>query len=184
MSPLRTARRLPRRPSRRRLTARPCPRPFRPFAGPLALTTSPRAAPPRVACGPWAATCAADSAGRFIMVLGGPSPSLLPTTTWIWSGSERATAYPMTRMPPWLRPKGLMRLPRVQARRWLPFLRWRSFRPCRRPRPTFCHPCQRGCFVCRRWKQRRGCCSSPCRCLSLCRMVILSMCMFSAAAKA
>jgi hypothetical protein len=61
------------------------------------MTTSPRAAPPRVACGPWAATCAADSAGRCIMVLGGPSPSLLPTTTWIWSGSARATAYLMTR---------------------------------------------------------------------------------------
>jgi hypothetical protein len=29
----------------------------------------------------------------------------------------------------------LMRLPRVQARRWLPFLRWRSFRLCCRPRP-------------------------------------------------
>ena len=130
MSSLRTARRLPGWPSRRRLTTRPCPRPFRPFAGPLALTTSPRAAPPRVACGPWAATCAADSAGCCIMVLGGPSPSLLLTTTWIWSRSARATAYPMTRMPPWPRPKGLMRLPRVQARRWLPFLRWRSFRPC------------------------------------------------------
>jgi hypothetical protein len=45
-------------------------------------------------------------------------------------------------------------------------------------------PCQRGCFVCRRWKRRRGCCSSPCRCLSLCKMVILSMCMFSVAAEA
>jgi hypothetical protein len=100
MSPLRTARRLPGRPSRRRLTARPCPRPFRPFSGPLALTTSPQAAPSRVACGPWAATCAADSAGHCITVLGGPSSSSLPTTTWIWSGSARATAYPMTRMPP------------------------------------------------------------------------------------
>jgi hypothetical protein len=135
MSPLRTARRLPRRPSRRRLTTRPYPRPFRPFAGPLALTTSPRAAPPRVDCGPWAATCAADSTGCCITVLGGPSPSSLPTTTWIWSGSARATAYPMTRMLPWPRPKGLMRLPRVQARHWLPFLRWRSFCLCHRPRP-------------------------------------------------
>jgi hypothetical protein len=45
-------------------------------------------------------------------------------------------------------------------------------------------PCQRGCFVCRRWKRHRGCCSSPCRCLSLCRMVILSMCMFSAVGEA
>jgi hypothetical protein len=35
----------------------------------------------------------------------------------IWSGSARATAYPMKRRPPWPRPKGLMRLPRVQARR-------------------------------------------------------------------
>jgi hypothetical protein len=41
----------------------------------------------------------------------------------------------MTRPPPWPRSKGLMRLPRALAWRWLPFLRWRSFRPCHRPRP-------------------------------------------------
>jgi hypothetical protein len=81
-----------------------------------------------------AAMCAGDSAGRCITVFGGPSPSSLPTITWIWSGSARATAYLLTRMPPWPRPKGLMRLPRVQAWRWLPFLRWRSFRPCHCPR--------------------------------------------------
>jgi hypothetical protein len=32
--------------------------------------------------------------------LGGPSPSSLPTTTWIWSGSARGTAYPTKRRPP------------------------------------------------------------------------------------
>jgi hypothetical protein len=37
----------------------------------------------RVACGPWAATCAVDSARRCITALGGPSPCSLPTTTWI-----------------------------------------------------------------------------------------------------
>jgi hypothetical protein len=35
-------------------------------------------------------------------------------------------------------------------------------------RSLACHDC----FVCRRWKQRRGCCSSPCRRLNLCRMII------------
>jgi hypothetical protein len=105
------------------------------FCRTLGLDDVPSGSSPRVTCGPWAATCVADSTGRCITVLGGPSPSSLPTMTWIWSGSARATAYPMTRMPPWPRPKGLMRLPRVQARHWLPFLRWRSFRPCRRPRP-------------------------------------------------
>jgi hypothetical protein len=34
------------------------------FARPLASTTSPRVAPPRVICGPWAAMCATDSAGE------------------------------------------------------------------------------------------------------------------------
>jgi hypothetical protein len=82
----------------------------------LGLDDVPSGSSPRVAYGPWAVMCAADSAGRCITVLGGPSPSSLPTTTWIWSGSARATAYLMTRMLPWPRPKGLMRLPRVQAR--------------------------------------------------------------------
>jgi hypothetical protein len=50
-------------------------------------------APPRVICGPWAAMCAADSAGRCTTALGGPSPCSLPTTTWIWSGSARGIAY-------------------------------------------------------------------------------------------
>jgi hypothetical protein len=104
------------------------------FCRSFGLDDVPSDSSPRVARGPWAAMCAADFAGRCITVLGGPSPSSLPTTMWIWSGSARATAYPMTRMPPWPRPKGLMRLPRVQAWRWLPFLRWRSFRPCRHPR--------------------------------------------------
>jgi hypothetical protein len=39
--------------------------------------------PPRVACGPWAAMCAADSTGRCITALGGPSPCSLSTMTWI-----------------------------------------------------------------------------------------------------
>jgi hypothetical protein len=41
------------------------PRPSRTFAGPLTLTTSPRVAPPRVTCGPWATMCAADSVGAL-----------------------------------------------------------------------------------------------------------------------
>jgi hypothetical protein len=110
------------------------------FCWTFGLVDFPSGSSPRVACGPWAATCTADSAGCCIMVLGGPSPSLLPTTTWIWSGSAMATAYLMTRRSPWPRPNSLMRLPRVQARRWLPFSRWRSFRPCRRPRPGHIPP--------------------------------------------
>jgi hypothetical protein len=47
------------------------------------LTTSPRGAPPRVACRPWVTTRAADSARRCITALGGPSPCSLPTTRWI-----------------------------------------------------------------------------------------------------
>jgi hypothetical protein len=72
--------------------------------------------------------------GALHTVLGGPSPSLLPTMTWIWSGSAKATAYLMMRTPPWRRSKGLMRLPRAQARHWLPSLRWRSFHLRHRPR--------------------------------------------------
>jgi hypothetical protein len=41
----------------------PCPRPSRLSARPLASTSSPCVAPPRVICGPWAAMCAADSRG-------------------------------------------------------------------------------------------------------------------------
>jgi hypothetical protein len=81
------------------------------------------------------AMCAADFAGRCTTALGGPSPSSLPTTTWIWSESARSTAYPTKRRPPYPRSDGLTRLPRAQARRWLPSSRWRSFRLCRRPRP-------------------------------------------------
>jgi hypothetical protein len=55
---------------------------------------------PRVTYEPWAAMCAADSVGRCTMALGGPSPFSLPTTTWIWSGSARGTAYPTKRRPP------------------------------------------------------------------------------------
>jgi hypothetical protein len=69
----------------------------RPFARPSASTASPRVAPPRVICGPWAAMCATDSAGRCTTALGGPSPCSLPTTTWIWSGLARGTAYPTKR---------------------------------------------------------------------------------------
>jgi hypothetical protein len=35
----------------------PCPRPSRLSARPLALTASPRVAPPRVICGPWGHVC-------------------------------------------------------------------------------------------------------------------------------
>jgi hypothetical protein len=55
------------------------------------LDDVPRVAPPRVTCGPWVAMCVADSAGRCTTALGGPSPCLLPTMTWIWSGSARGT---------------------------------------------------------------------------------------------
>jgi hypothetical protein len=84
--PSRTARRLPRRLSRRRPSVWPCPRLSRLSVRPLASTASPRVAPPRVICGPWAAMCATNSAGRCTTALGGPSPCSLPTTTWIWTG--------------------------------------------------------------------------------------------------
>jgi hypothetical protein len=55
---------------------------------------------PRVICGPWAAMCATDSAGRCTMALDGPLPCSLPTMTWIWSGLARGTAYPTKRRLP------------------------------------------------------------------------------------
>jgi hypothetical protein len=64
------------------------------FCQAFGLDDVPSGSSPRVACGPWAAMCAADSVGRCIMALGGPSPCSLPTTTWIWSGSARGTVYP------------------------------------------------------------------------------------------
>jgi hypothetical protein len=96
---VKTARRLPRRLSRRRPSVWPCRRLSRLSARPLA-STSPRVAPPRVICGPWAAMCATDSAGRCTTALGGPSPCSLPTTTWIWSGLARGNAYPTKRRLP------------------------------------------------------------------------------------
>jgi hypothetical protein len=105
------------------------------FCRTFGLDDVPSGSSPRVICGPWAATCAADSTGRCTTALGGPLSSSLPTTTWIWSGSARATAYPTKRRSPYPRSKGLTRLSRAQARCWLPFSRWRSFRLCRRPRP-------------------------------------------------
>jgi hypothetical protein len=50
-SPSRTARRLPRRLSRRRPTAWPCLRPSRPSAGPLVSTTSLQVPPPESPAG-------------------------------------------------------------------------------------------------------------------------------------
>jgi hypothetical protein len=70
------------------------------FCRAFGLDDVPSGSSPRVTCGLWAAMCAADSAGRCTMALGGPSPSSLPTTTWIWSGSARGTAYPRKRRPP------------------------------------------------------------------------------------
>jgi hypothetical protein len=64
------------------------------FCGAFDLDDVPLGSSPRVTCGPWAAMCAADSAGRCSTALGGPSSCLLPTTTWIWSGSAMDTAYP------------------------------------------------------------------------------------------
>jgi hypothetical protein len=98
---------LPRRLSGRRPSAWPCPRPSWLSVRPLASMASPWVAPPRVICGPWAAMCATDSAGRCTTALGGPSPQS----------------------------RGLTRPSRAQVRCWLPPLRWRSFRPCRRLRP-------------------------------------------------
>jgi hypothetical protein len=128
-------RHLPRRLSRRRPTAWPCPRLSRPSARSLVLTTSPREAPPRVAYRPWVTTRAADSARRCIMTLGGPLSCLLPTTMWIWSGSATGTAFMMKMKPPWPKFRGLTRPPRAQAWCWRPPSRWKSFRLRRRPRP-------------------------------------------------
>jgi hypothetical protein len=70
------------------------------FCQVFSLDDVPSGSSPRVACGPWATMCAADSARRCITALGGPSPCSLPTTTWIWSGSARGTVYPpKTRLP-------------------------------------------------------------------------------------
>jgi hypothetical protein len=70
------------------------------FCRAFGLDDVPSGRSPRVTCGPWAAMCAADSAGRYTTALGGPSPCSLPTTTWIWSGLARGTAYPTKRRPP------------------------------------------------------------------------------------
>jgi hypothetical protein len=70
------------------------------FCQAFGLDDVPSGSSPRVTCGPWAAMCAADSAGRCTTMLGGPSPCSLPTTTWIWSGSARGTAYPTKRRLP------------------------------------------------------------------------------------
>jgi hypothetical protein len=53
------------------------------FCQAFGLDDVPSGSSPRVACEPWVAMCAADSAGRCITALGGPSPCSLPTTTWI-----------------------------------------------------------------------------------------------------
>jgi hypothetical protein len=53
------------------------------FCQAFGLDDVPPGSSPRVTCGPWAAMCAADSAGRCTMALGGPSPFSLPTTMWI-----------------------------------------------------------------------------------------------------
>jgi hypothetical protein len=42
--------------------------------------------------------CAADSAGSCTTALGGPSPCLLPTTTWIWSGLDEAALTEVQRL--------------------------------------------------------------------------------------
>jgi hypothetical protein len=95
--------RLPGRPSRGRPTTRPCPRPSRTSAGSLASATSPQEAPLKVACRPWVITCAADSARCYTTASGGPSPCLLPTTSWIWSGSVRGITSLTKMKPPWLK---------------------------------------------------------------------------------
>jgi hypothetical protein len=56
------------------------------FCQVFGLDDVPSRSSPRVACGPWAAMCTADSTRRCITALGGPLPCSLPTTTWTWSG--------------------------------------------------------------------------------------------------
>jgi hypothetical protein len=63
----------------------------------------------------------------------------------------------------------------AQARCWRPPSRWRSFRPCRRPRPGQIPP---------KAETTRGCCCSLCRCLNLQEQFVYSMRMFFAAAEA
>jgi hypothetical protein len=128
-------RHLPRRPSRGRPTTWPCPRPSRPSVGSLVWTTSPREAPLRVAYRPWVTTHAAHSARRCTTTSGGPSPCLLPTMTWIWSGSARGIAFPTKMKLPSPKSRGLTRPPRAQARCWRPPSKQRSSRSRRRPRP-------------------------------------------------
>jgi hypothetical protein len=43
---------------------------------------------------------------RYITASGGPSPCLLPTTSWIWSGSARGIASLTKMKPPWLKSRG------------------------------------------------------------------------------
>jgi hypothetical protein len=118
--------RLLRRPSRGRPTKRPCPRPSRLSAESLASTTSPREAPLKVAYRPWVTMCVADSTRRYITASGGPSPCLLPTMSWIWSGSARGIASSTKMKPPWLKSRGSTRPSRARARCWQPPLRQRS----------------------------------------------------------
>jgi hypothetical protein len=105
------------------------------FCQVFGLDDVPSGSSPRVACRPWAAMCAADSARRCIMALGGPSSCSLPTTLWIWNGSARGIVFPTKMKLPWPKFRGLTRPPRAQARCWRPPLRWKSFRLRRRPRP-------------------------------------------------
>jgi hypothetical protein len=132
MSP---AGRLLRRPSRGRPTTRPCPSPSQLSVGSLASATYPREAPLKVAYRPWVTMCVADSMRRYITASGGPSPCLLPTTSWIWSGSARGIASLTKMKPPWLKSRGSTRPPRARARCWQPPSRQRSSRLRRRPRP-------------------------------------------------
>jgi hypothetical protein len=70
------------------------------FCQAFSLDGVPSSSSLRVIYGPWAAMCATDSMGCCTMALGGPSPCSLPTTTWIWSGLVRGTAYPTKKRLP------------------------------------------------------------------------------------
>jgi hypothetical protein len=70
------------------------------FCQAFSLDGVPSGSSPQSHYGLWAAMCATDSAGRCTTALGGPSPCSLPTTTWIWSGLARGTAYPTKRRLP------------------------------------------------------------------------------------
>jgi hypothetical protein len=140
-------RRLLRRPSKGRPTTRPCLMPSRLSAGSSASTTSPREAPLKVTCRPWVTTHVADSARRYITTSGGPSPCLLPTMLWIWSGSARGIASPTRMKPPCRSP---------EARRGRRGLEGGAGNHLRGRDPPACAVVRGRGGPCRGWERSRG----------------------------